>query len=90
MELFNDDESAQVTFQDFFEAWIAQQSLNGFYLAPARVNLLVKWLPANAEDNCEGPAGSEMMNTDLPEFQPSQNKAQQQTTASSAAVPQQD
>lgn len=47
VELFDENECAQVTFQDFFEAWYAQQSLNGYFLANAGVNLLVKWLPAS-------------------------------------------
>lgn len=45
VELSDTDECAYITFQDFFEAWFAQQSLNGYYVADYRVNLLVKWLP---------------------------------------------
>ena len=86
VELFDEDESAYVTFQDFFEAWYAQQSLNGYFLANAGVHLLVKWLPAQAP--IEGPvagsgaqhqlrgaeptsASGEQMSTDRPEFMPS-------------------
>ena len=47
IELFDDNECAHVTFQDFFEAWYAQQSLNGYFIAAAEVNLLVKWLPGD-------------------------------------------
>ena len=86
VELFDEDESAYVTFQDFFEAWYAQQSLNGYFLATAGVHLLVKWLPApapieglaaasGAQHQPRGPeaasASGEQMSTDRPEFMPS-------------------
>ena len=45
VELSDSDECAYITFHDFFDAWYAQQSLNGYYVADYRVNLLVKWLP---------------------------------------------
>ena len=59
VELSDSDECAYITFHDFFEAWFAQQSLNGYYVADYRVNLLVKWLP-NAHQ--QGPTQSQNSN----------------------------
>lgn len=47
VELFDNDESAYITFSDVVSAYCAQQVLNGYYLSMFGVYLQVKWMPAS-------------------------------------------
>jgi hypothetical protein len=46
VELFENDESAYITFSDVVAAYCAQQVLNGYFLSMFGVYLQVKWMPS--------------------------------------------
>ena len=75
--MFDDEKSAFVYFEDFFGAFNAQSSLQGFYIPQFNVMLSIKWLPKQIEHeqmNEGEPTGdqknSRQMNVDYPSFQP--------------------
>ena len=78
IEMFDDEKSAYVYFEDFFGAFNAQSSLQGFYIPQFNVMLSIKWLPNKIEQDQvqDGEQTGEQkpatqMNIDYPSFQPS-------------------
>ena len=75
--MFDDEKSAYVYFEDFFGAFNAQSSLQGFYIPQFNVMLSIKWLPKQVErdqmdarEQSGDRKNSVQMNVDYPAFQP--------------------
>jgi hypothetical protein len=53
VRVFTDEQYALITFKDIMCAFYAQQSLNNIYLKKYNVNLLVKWIPREQQQQVQ-------------------------------------